>query len=89
MSIYEDKLARVCADAESLTGTGGGRALRKIIMDLEGDGPVGEMLHTLDEDRFLRVIDLLMEFRRTGRHEGYNAMHSAARQRIAPQADEG
>lgn len=88
MSKYGEKLAKVCADAVSLTGTGGGRALRKIIMDLEGDGPIGELMFTLDQGRFNRVIDLLVEFRHSGRLEGFNAMHAAARARVSPQASD-
>jgi hypothetical protein len=46
-------------------------------------------LHTLDQERFNRVIDLLVEFRRSGRLEGFNALHDAARQRISPKEEGG
>ena len=83
MSTYSDKLNAICDDAERLTGTGGGRALRKIVMDLGGDGPIGELLHTLDQDRFNAVIALLVEFKQTGRLEGFNALHANARARLS------
>jgi hypothetical protein len=89
MSKYSEKLDAVVKDAVALYGTGGGRALHKIIMDLEGQGPIGELLHTLDQERFNRVIDLLVEFRRSGRLEGFNALHDAARQRISPKEEGG
>ncbi|MDN7880047.1 hypothetical protein [Burkholderia aenigmatica] len=85
MSKYSDKLNAICDDAEALSGTGGARALRKIVMDLEGDGPIGELLHTLDQDRFNAVIDLLVEFKRSGRLEGFNALHASARARLSGQ----
>jgi exopolyphosphatase/pppGpp-phosphohydrolase len=90
MSKHSEKLDAVMKDAVVLYGTGGGgRALHKSIKDLEGQGPIGELLHTLDQERFNRVIDLLVEFRRSGRLEGFNALHDAARQRISPKEEGG
>ncbi|EIM98718.1 hypothetical protein WQE_22683 [Paraburkholderia hospita] len=89
MSKYSEKLDTVVKDAVALYGTGGGRALHKIIMDLEGQGPIGEPMFTLDQDRFNRVIDLLVEFRQSGKHEGFNALHAAARERISPEQEAG
>jgi hypothetical protein len=51
-------------------------------MDLEGNGPVGEMLHSLDRSNFDMVIDLLIEFRDSGRHERFNTLHRKARECI-------
>lgn len=82
MSIYEDKLDNICAVIEKVSGTAGERALKKIIMDLEGDGPIGELLHSLDENNFKSVIDLLIEFRVSGRREAFNSIHFKARERI-------
>jgi hypothetical protein len=84
MSKYSDKLFALCDEADRLTGTGGGRALRKIIMDLESDGPIGELMFTLDDKRFNQVIELLVEFRHSGRHERFNALHEEARERASP-----
>lgn len=82
MSVYEEKLNNICSAIEKMSGTAGERALKKIIMDLEGDGPIGELLHSLDENNFKSVIDLLIEFRTSGRREAFNSIHSKARQRI-------
>ncbi len=86
MSEYEFKVERLCKLYEGLRGTAGGRALRAVVMDLEGNGPIGEMLHSLDRNNFDLVIDTLIEFRDTGRYESFNAIHSAARQRINKKA---
>lgn len=82
MSIYEEKLNKVCDKIKSLSGTAGARGLTAVVMDLEGDGSVGEMLHALDMENFLMAIDLLQEFRRTGRFESFNAIHRNAHERI-------
>lgn len=82
MSAYETKLNDICNAIKSMPGTGGERALRAIIMDLEGNGPVGELLHTLDQSYFKMVIDLFLEFRNTGRYEAFNSIHSSARDRV-------
>lgn len=88
MSIYQEKLNAICADIESMPGTGGARALRSIVMDLNSNGPVGELLHSLDQERFEKVIDLFIEFKRTGRRESFNAIHAAARARVADNQDD-
>ncbi len=82
MSEYEIKLNRVCQTILKLSGTAGARGLRAVVMDLEGNGPVGEMLHSLDRNNFDMVIDLLIEFRDSGRHEPFNTLHRKARERI-------
>ncbi len=82
MSIYQEKLNAICDEIESMPGTSGARALRSIVMDLNGDGPVGELLHSLDHERFEQVIDLFLEFKRTGRRESFNAIHAKACARI-------
>lgn len=87
MSLYQDKLNAICADIESMPGTSGARALRSIVMDLEGNGPVGELLHSLDQKLFEKAIDLFLEFKRTGRRESYNAIHAAARVRLSGDQD--
>ncbi len=85
MSEYENKLNKVCQTILKQSGTAGARGLRAVVMDLEGNGPVGEMLHSLDRSNFDMVIDLLIEFRNSGRHESFNTLHRKARERIAPQ----
>lgn len=84
MSAYSDKLKEICAWINANPGTGGARGLTKIVNDLEGDGPIAELLHTLDRDLFTEVIELLVEFRNTGRREGYNRLHAEARRSINP-----
>jgi hypothetical protein len=82
MTLYEQKLDMVCKKILQLSGTAGGRALKSVVMDLEGSGPIGEMLHSLDRNNFDMVIDLLVEFRNTGRQELFNTLHRKARERI-------
>jgi len=82
MSIYQDKLDAVCSAIEAMPGTSGAAVLRSVVMDLEGKGPIGGMLFSLDAKHFAMVIDLLQEFRRSGREEGFNSLHSAARNRV-------
>lgn len=89
MSKYTDKLDALCDWALAHPGCGGTRAIEKIVKDLEGDGPVGELLHTLDATLFAQVLDLFVEFKKTGRHEGFNSIHRAARQRLAPRRRTG
>lgn len=80
--MYAEKLSNVVNTAKRLSGTAGGRALRKIINDLEGNGPIGELLFSLDKERFDMVIDLLQEFRRSGRYVAFNSLHSTARDAV-------
>lgn len=81
MSTYESKLNNICDKIKSMSGTAGARALRAIVMDLEGDGPIGEMLHSLDAKNFEMAI-VLQEFKRTGRYEHFNTIHAQARERL-------
>ncbi len=83
MSAYTDKLNALCNWALTHPGCGSTRAIEKIVMDLEGDGPVGELLHTLDATLFAQVLDLFVEFKATGRSEAFNSIHGAARGRLA------
>ncbi len=85
MSAYESKLNNILDAIKSMPGTGGERALQAIVMDLEGNGPVGELLHTLDQNYFMMVIDLFQEFRSTGRYEAFNSIHCSARDRVRGQ----
>lgn len=82
MSEYTRKLEALVDWVRANPGTSGARAIRKIVMDLEGEGPIGELLHSVDQELFDRVIDLLVEFRNTGRSEPFNAIHSQARERL-------
>lgn len=82
MSEYTRKLNALVDWVRANPGTGGARAIRKIVMDLEGEGPIGELLFTLDDQLFEQVIDVLVEFRDTGRSEPFNAIHSQARERL-------
>ena len=82
MSEYTRKLDALVDWARANPGTGGARAIRKVVMDLEGEGPIGELLFSVDQELFDRVIDLLVEFRATGRSESFNAIHSQARERL-------
>lgn len=76
---YDVQLAEIVAIAQSMPGTGGHRALTKIVRDLEGDGPISEMLFTLDRALFQRVINLLCEFKKTGSCMSFNALHAQAK----------
>lgn len=82
MSTYTDKLDELCNWALSNPGTAGARAIRKVITDLEGDGPVGEIMHSVDSELFTKIIGLLVEFRRTGCREPFNSIHHKARKRL-------
>jgi hypothetical protein len=82
MSIYKEKLNEICSTIERMQGTTGAKALRAVVMDLEGNGPIGEILHALDKEHFDMVINLLIEFRETGRREPFNAIHASARRRL-------
>jgi hypothetical protein len=82
MSVYKAKLDAVVNAARSMPGTSGAAALRMVVMDLEGDGPIGGLLHSLDAKHFAMVIDLLQEFRKTGREDAFNSLHADARQRL-------
>ena len=82
MSEYTRKLDALVDWVRANPGTGGARAIRKVVMDLEGEGPIGELLFTLDQELFDQVIDLLVEFRNTGRSEPFNAIHVQARERL-------
>ncbi|MBK4737862.1 hypothetical protein [Noviherbaspirillum pedocola] len=82
MGPYERKLNELVAVTNSLQGTGGSRALKAIIKDLNGHGPISELLYTLDRENFDRVIDLLVEFRNRGREEAFNDLHEEAVKRL-------
>jgi hypothetical protein len=82
MGPYERKLNELVAVTNSLQGTGGSRALKAIIKDLNGHGPISELLYTLDRENFDRVIDLLVEFRDRGRNEPFNELHEQAIKRL-------
>ncbi|MFZ2300772.1 MAG: hypothetical protein WAW10_02760 [Gallionella sp.] len=79
---YATKLEKVINTAKQMPGTGGARALKKIITDLEGEGPIGELMFGLDKHHFDMVIDLLQEFRRTGKYMAFNSLHSTARDAV-------
>ncbi len=82
MGPYERQLNELVAITNSLEGTGGSRALKTIITDLSGHGPISELLYTLDRQNFDRVIALLVEFRDTGRNTPFNDLHEQAIQRL-------
>ena len=82
MSPYERKLNELVTITNSLEGTSGSRALRAIIRDLSGHGLISELLYTLDRQNFDKVIDLLVEFRDTGRNDPFNELHEQAAQRL-------
>jgi len=82
MGPYERKLNELVAITNSLDGAGGSRALKTIIKDLSGHGPISELLYTLDRQDFDRVIALLVEFRERGRHEPFNELHEQALKRL-------
>ncbi|WP_194724049.1 hypothetical protein [Noviherbaspirillum malthae] len=77
---YSELLVEASSAAQSIPVTGGYRALRKIIFDLEGDGPIEELLHALDTSRYLQGMELLRRFRMIGTSEPFNSPHANARQ---------
>ena len=83
MSKYSQQLFDLCDWVAANPGTSAARTITKVIMDLEGDGPIGGMLFSLDDRRFAQVVALLAEFRCTGREEAFNALHHTARQQTA------
>jgi hypothetical protein len=82
MSKYSDKLDAAVGACLEHPGTSGQRALRSILLDLNGSGPVSELLHTLDDDKFILIMDLFSEFRRTGYREGFMRLHGAAADKV-------
>lgn len=82
LSEYERKLKALVDFARQNSGTSGARAIRSIVNDLEGNGPLGELLHSLDRDRFDQVIKLFVEFRNAGRKLPYNSIHASARHEL-------
>lgn len=82
MSDYTDKLDELCKWANENPGTAGARTIRKVVRDLEGDGPIGDTLHSVDANLFNKIIDLLIEFRQSGRLEAFNSIHANARARL-------
>lgn len=83
MSKYSQQLFDLCDWAKANSGTSAARTIEKVIMDIEGDGPIGGILFALDDRRFAQVVALLAEFRRTGRAEAFNSLHHTARQRTS------
>lgn len=79
---YKQRLDALVEKSNSMSGTAGQRTLRKVILDLEGDGPIGDLLHSLDRELFMEVIELFLEFKRTGRRMAFNALHYDARNRL-------
>lgn len=82
MSAYTDKLDDLCKFAQENPGTAGARAIRKVVADLEGDGPIGDTLHSVDNELFTKIIGVLIEFRKSGCREGFNSIHADARERL-------
>lgn len=82
MGPYERKLNELVAIINSLEGTSGSRALKTIVKDLSGHGPISELLYTLDRQNFDRVIALLVEFRERGKDEPFNELHEQALERL-------
>ncbi|MBV0881494.1 hypothetical protein KTQ42_19590 [Noviherbaspirillum sp. L7-7A] len=82
MGPYEKKLNELVALTNFLDGTSGSRALKAIIKDLSGHGPISELIYTLDRQNFDRVIELLVEFRDRGRNESFSELHEQAAQRL-------
>lgn len=79
MSMYTEKLDELVQIAKYNSGTSGRRALESVLRDLDGDGPVGELLHILETEVFVKVMSLFFEFRRTGQNEPFNSIHERAR----------
>lgn len=79
---YAQRLDALVKKANSMQGTSGQRALKKIIEDLEGDGPISELLHTLDPLLAQEVMGLLQEFFKTGSGMAFNTLHEEARERL-------
>lgn len=82
-SPYEMRLDAVLERYQLLRATGGGNALRKILLDLEGRGPIGALLFDLDDTGFQLVINLLLEFKKSGRSTPFNSLHENARAMVA------
>lgn len=82
-SPYEMKLNTVIKQYQLIRGTSGGDTLEKILLDLEGNGPIGGLLFTLDNHGFQLVIDMLVEFTKSGRSTAFNSLHEKARAVVA------
>ncbi|WP_151639011.1 hypothetical protein [Noviherbaspirillum aerium] len=76
---YSELLVEAFNAARSISVTGGYRALRKFIFDLEGQSPIEEFLHALDTAHYLQGMELLRKFRMIGTSEPFNSLHANAR----------
>lgn len=83
MTNYQTLINQVLDVIDKGPDTSGGRTLRALVNDLEGPGAIGGIMHKLDSTNFELVINLLQEFRRSGRFEGFNSIHAQARNRIS------
>lgn len=81
MTQYQNKLNALCDFASEHPNSSGSRAIRGVIDGLES-GPISDLLFETDGTRFNDLIDLLVEFRNTGRSLNFNSIHRAARERL-------
>lgn len=78
---YSQKLRAIVDQINRHKHSKSSEVLREVINGLE-KGVVSGLLFTLDDENFKKVIDLLCEFRTTGRDYNFNTLHAQARQQI-------
>ena len=82
MQLYKSKLKALCEWVDENPDSEQAEVIRKVIADLDGDGPIGGMLHKLDHDLFTKVTSTLIDFRRQAFMGPYREIHEEARQRV-------
>jgi len=82
MQLYREKLNALCNWTLEHPDTPDAAVIRQVVADLDGDGPIGGMLHTLDHDLFTKVISMLIGFRRSAFTGPYQEVHAAAREAL-------
>lgn len=82
MQRYAEKLNALCEWALEHPDAPGAAVIRQVVADLDGDGPIGGLLHTVDHDLFTKIISVLIGFRRSAYSGPYREVHAAARETL-------
>jgi hypothetical protein len=80
--VYSEKLFALIDEANALPDVEQTRAVKAIVYELDGEGVVGDMIHTLPGQTLERVVELIRFQRETGPLPEYAAIHARARSRF-------